>query len=248
MRNVVAIVDFHNVFNRNVMQITEEQYLSFFQSLVELIVGNTDDEHIIYIRLYGGWYKSHTMSNAASDVQIKISHLHVFDNRAFDNRKRLSGSIELALVQHGLDEIWYNTLQEKQGLPRLRVNEEMQGELCAANEDICPVHILKKFVNKKRSVCVTEGCQKVHQQVFYRREQKMVDTMMVCDTLTYANDSEIDSVYVVSDDIDLFPGIAISKVANPDKDIHMLVSCDNTKCKYSEILNHYNIDVNKYSL
>ena len=72
--------------------------------------------------------------------------------------------------------------------------------------------------------------------------------MMACDTLTFSNDSEVNSVYVVSDDIDLFPGIAISKVANPNKDIHMLVSCENTKFKYSEILNHYNIDVKTYSL
>ena len=55
MRNVVAIVDFHNVFNRNVMQLTEEQYLSFFTSLAEQIVGDVDDEHYVSIRLYGGW-------------------------------------------------------------------------------------------------------------------------------------------------------------------------------------------------
>lgn len=248
MRNVVAIVDFHNVFNRNVIGITEEQYMTFFKSLVEMIVCGTDDEHFIKIRLYGGWYTYDTMSNAASDVQTKISHLHVFENKPFENRKRLNGTIELAIVQNGLDTIWHNTLQEKQGLPRLRINEDMQGETCSANEARCPVHILKRFVNKKRTVCNTEGCQKVHQQVFYRREQKMVDTMMACDTLTFSNDSEVNSVYVVSDDIDLFPGIAISKVANPNKDIHMLVSCENTKCKYSEILNHYNIDVKTYSL
>ena len=52
MRNVVAIVDFHNVFNRNVIGITEEQYMTFFKSLVEMIVCGTDDEHFIKIRLF----------------------------------------------------------------------------------------------------------------------------------------------------------------------------------------------------
>ena len=105
MRNVVAIVDFHNVFNRNVIGITEEQYMTFFKSLVEMIVCGTDDEHFIKIRLYGGWYTYNTMSNAASDVQTKISHLHVFENKPFENRKRLNGTIELAIVQNGLDTI-----------------------------------------------------------------------------------------------------------------------------------------------
>ena len=45
MRNVVAIVDFHNVFNRNVMQLAEEQYRSFVTSLAGQIVGDVDDEH-----------------------------------------------------------------------------------------------------------------------------------------------------------------------------------------------------------
>lgn len=248
MRNVVAIVDFHNVFNRNVMQLTEEQYLSFFTSLAEQIVGDVDDEHYVSIRLYGGWYQQMTMSNAASDVQTKISHLRIFDSHPLDNRKRLRGKVELALVQNGLDLIWYNTLQEKQGLPRLRIDQEMQGESCTRNESRCPVHILKKFLNTKRTICQTEGCRTIHQQVFYRREQKMVDTMMTCDTLTYASDPEVNSVYVVSDDIDLFPGIAISKVMNAGKDIHLLVSSDQTRERYMATLNHFHIDVQKYLL
>ena len=58
----------------------------------------------------------------------------------------------------------------------------------------------------------------------------------------------MDSVYVVSDDIDLFPGIAISKVMNNNKDIHLLVSSTQIKEKYSNLLNHFNIDVQKYLL
>lgn len=248
MRNVVAIVDFHNVFNRNVMQLTEEQYLSFFTSLAEQIVGDADDDHFVSIRLYGGWYQKNSMSNAASDVQTKISHLRIFETPRLGNRKRLRGKVELALVQNGLDEIWYNTLQEKQGLPHLRIDEEMQGEICTRNENRCPVHILKKFVNTKRTICQTEGCRTIHQQVFYRREQKMVDTMMTCDTLTFAGDPDVNSVYVVSDDIDLFPGIAISKVMNKGKDIHLLVSCERTREKYLATLNHFDIDIQKYLL
>ena len=124
----------------------------------------------------------------------------------------------------------------------------MQGQSCTRNESSCPVHILKKFLNTKRTICQTEGCRTIHQQVFYRREQKMVDTMMTCDTLTYASDPEVNSVYVVSDDIDLFPGIAISKVMNAGKDIHLLVSSDQTRERYMATLNHFHIDVQKYLL
>ena len=248
MRNVIAIVDFHNVFNRPVVDITEEMYLSFFTSLVEQIVGGVDDEHNVIIRLYGGWYQKTTMSNAASDILQKVSHLRLFENIPSENRKRIHGKIELALTQNGLDEIWYNTLQEKQGLPHLRIHEEMQSESCTRNENHCPVHIMKKFLNKKRTVCQTVGCHTIHQEVFYRREQKMVDSMMTCDTITFACDQDVDSVYVVSDDIDLFPGIAISRVMNNNKDIHLLVSSTQIKEKYSNLLNHFNIDVQKYLL
>ena len=246
MRNVVVLVDFQNVFNRSVLEITEEMYLSFFTSLVEQVVRNVDDEHDVNIRLYGGWYRETTMSNAASLVQSKISHLRIFENYHLGNRKRVRGKVELALMQNGLDEVWYNTLQEKQGLPRLRIDEEMQSENCKSNESRCPVHILKKFVNNKRTICQTEGCHTIHQHVFYRFEQKMVDTMMTCDTFTFASDPDVHSVYVVSDDIDLFPGIAISKVMNAGKDVHLMVSCAQTMKRYACKLNHFNIDVQEY--
>ena len=182
----------------------------------------------------------------ASDVQTKVQQIDLFPIIRGD--KKYDGSIEVVSTQYGLSEVWYNTLQEKAGIPRLRIDEKHQDNACEQRKNICPVHILQKFLQKKTTICKNSGCNTEHSKVFYRREQKMVDTMMTCDIITYSAEEDVTSLYIVSDDIDLFPGIAISKVKNNSIDINLLVRTHKTKQAYQQILSTYNINIKSLEL
>ena len=53
-----------------------------------------------------------------------------------------------------------------------------KGDKCDSRKNICPVHILSKFTRNKDKICLNEGCMTKHSDIFFQREQKMVDTMI----------------------------------------------------------------------
>ncbi|MFK2205580.1 hypothetical protein ACIXJQ_02080 [Bacteroides fragilis] len=48
-----------------------------------------------------------------------------------------------------------------------------------------------------------------HSDIFFQREQKMVDTMIACDLLSYCEESSTNCLYLISDDMDHFPALAL---------------------------------------
>lgn len=247
MNKVIVIVDFNNVFRGSITSITKQQYETFFSDVIQRILSfSSEMPSEILIRLYGGWYESNNLTNNASDVLSKIELVDLFP--IILNKNKIDGSIEIANIQFGLNKIWYNTIQEKAGLPRLRIDENYQSDRCSLNKLLCPVHILRKFVQKKQTICQNEGCSTVHNKVFYRREQKMVDTMMTCDIISYSSERNVSSVYVITDDVDLFPGMAISKIKHADVDVCLFVRTENQKKSYQRILDDYNINVKSLDL
>lgn len=247
MSKAIVIIDFDNYFRGSFMTITQEQYINLFTNVIDDILQKHDNNiSEILVRLYGGWYQDHNLTNMASDVQTKVQQIDLFP--IIRGNKKYDGSIEVVSTQYGLSEVWYNTLQEKAGIPRLRIDEKHQDNACEQRKNICPVHILQKFLQKKTTICKNPGYNTEHRKVFYRREQKMVDTMMTCDIITYSAEEDVTSLYIVSDDIDLFPGIAISKVKNNSIDINLLVRTHKTKQAYQQILSTYNINIKSLEL
>ena len=247
MCKAIVIIDFNNCFRGSIMNITQEQYKNLFTNVIEEILqknGNNISE--ILVRLYGGWYQNHNLTNVASDVQTKVQQIDLFP--IIKDKKKYDGCIEVVSTQYGLSEVWYNTLQEKAGIPRLRIDEEHQDIGCEQRKEICPVHILQKFLQKKATICRNPGCKTEHSKVFYRREQKMIDTMMTCDIITYSAEEDVAALYIVSDDIDLFPGIAISKFKNNSIDMNLFVRTTQTKLTYQQILSTYNINIKSLEL
>ena len=107
----------------------------------------------------------------------------------------------------------------------------------------CPVRILQKFIKNKERLCNNNGCTTKHQEILYRKEQKMIDTMMTCDVITYSSEPTVKAIYIASDDVDLFPCIAISKVRNVDKEITLLMKNGLQEPLYSNILSNCNAKV-----
>ena len=73
MGKAIVIIDFNNVFRGSIMNITQKKKKNLFTNVIEEILQkNENDISEILVRLYGGWYQNHNLTNVASDVQTKV--------------------------------------------------------------------------------------------------------------------------------------------------------------------------------
>ena len=57
----------------------------------------------------------------------------------------------------------------------------------------------------QRRLCSIDGCTVVNADAFLVREQKMVDSLLVCDTISFSQTSS--TLVVLSNDLDVLPGL-----------------------------------------
>ncbi|MBO7496165.1 MAG: hypothetical protein J6T98_06395 [Salinivirgaceae bacterium] len=213
----VVIIDYNNIFKQD-----DSEDGSNVQSLLTEIINEIKSdynsvEHIV-MRAYGGWYDKNGLTNKGSRIQQKLSAVSVDLFPVPNGNKTISGTLEIADQMFGVDGVWDNTCREKEGLPQLVVNTSNISRIeCEKddNKDVCPVNILKKFTKKRSKICHISNCQNTN-AVFYRIEQKMVDSIMVCDILTYGEDEKTKVIYVLSNDVDLFPGIVLCSIKHSE--------------------------------
>mgnify|MGYP003037295264 FL=1 len=190
---------------------------------------------------YGGWYQGNVYTQKASLLATYLQQIDIFP--IITNTGKVDGSIAIAEQQYGLDFVWYNTFQKKAGLQKVLIDHTKESQICSSNSGQCPVRILQKFIKNKERLCNNNGCTTKHQEILYRKEQKMIDTMMTCDVITYSSEPTVKAIYIASDDVDLFPCIAISKVRNVDKEITLLMKNGLQEPLYSNILSNCNAKV-----
>lgn len=74
--------------------------------------------------------------------------------------------------------------------------------------------------------------------IFSQYGQKMVDTMMACDILTYGEEEDTEAIYVLTDDVDLFPSMALCSRRNPN--VKIFIGTKNNKhVQECDVLNNY---------
>lgn len=240
-KEVVVIVDFDNFFPKNMNDYSVEEINAFFNSIIETILRQFDDISFINIRLYGGWYKGVSFTQKASVLSSMLANVNIFP--VFIENKKVNGSLNMVQSQYGLDGyVWYDTYREKAGLQKFRIDSSKMGEHCTSNENVCAVKILDKFIRKQK-MCQNAGCTIVQQNVFIRREQKMIDTMMACDIIAYGGEENISSIVIVSDDIDIFPSIALCNKRNPQMELTLVIKNNQSQAQYSSVLSPFNTKV-----
>lgn len=237
----VIILDFDNYFPKQMSEYPAVRLESFFSSIISEILKTDMLVSEIIIRLYGGWYQGTGYSKKASELQIALQGISLFP--IFYKNKRINGLIEIAEQMYGINYTWLDTFQEKVGLQKVKIDWTRTGNSCTHSAPTCPVKILSNFIQNKNHHCSNLGCGVVQSDVFYRREQKLIDTMMTCDVISYTEEIDVASVYVVSDDIDLFPSIALSKAKSPSKRIVMVIKNQLMYSKYQNILSTFNAEV-----
>jgi len=201
------LIDFDNWIKKPLNQIPDKDLEFLFSTYLLNFIGNEVYDRI-YIRLYGGWYKKNILTSKASELQMKLSQISIFPYINQQKRIIIRGNIEIVNSSLNLPElIWTNTYHERNGIPRLRINVDKTTSVCTENSDKCPIKLLNNFTKHKNKRCSVLGCGNQHNEVFFTREQKMVDTLIACDLNYCSREKNIYNVQLVSDDIDHFPAL-----------------------------------------
>jgi uncharacterized LabA/DUF88 family protein len=155
------------------------------------------------VRIYGGWYEGPTMTKLAQDLSVEIQ-------REFPAIVRLHGvgsaiivftaTAELAVAMleepgHHL----FDTYRKKARPTNLRVQKP---ENVGCTDAFCPLPLAKKML--KTGMCPNETCAVTSDDLVYRHEQKIVDTMLTCDML-FAPTLAYQHLILVSGDDDFLP-------------------------------------------
>lgn len=251
IKNKVAILmDFDNWFPT----ILKEDDLSRLQQLLldvlNIAIANVNDVDYISIGLYGGWYSEKILTPKASRLLMMIPKLkNIFPYRAKDNTILIRGDINLATQLYDDETIWYNSYREHLGLPKLRIKEDKLSNTCDANEKGCPIHILKKFTKNKRTTCHIPSCETKHEEAFFTREQKYVDSMLVCDILSYGIDSNYKEICIMSEDCDIFPAFAalrrLNAIMQKSTRIEVFMRNEQLKHEYQSTLKQFGANMNQ---
>lgn len=239
--DIIIVIDFDNYFPKQMSEYPHTLIESFFMDVINTCISDQKNIENIIIRLYGGWYHGNVYSQKASELQVKLQPINLFP--ILKDGNRINGNVELAEQQFGIGRIWYNTYQEKRGIQKVKIDWTQISDGCTRSSAHCPVKILQSFTKHKSHCCPTSGCTTINEDVFVRKEQKMVDTMMTCDIITYSAEENVGAIYVISDDTDMFPAVAISKTKNPDKSINIIMKNAQLLCQYQTILSPFNINI-----
>ena len=232
----IIIVDYNNVFTSD--QCSESDIELTLSSVVEDILNKFTDVDTLLIRVYAGWYQEDEITARGSAIIAKIGQINPFPN-VFKNRA-IYGHIEFVDQINGVDFLWHNTYRQKEG-PRLIVNRNILRPHCSANKEHCPVEILSKFTKKSNRICNVPGCTIQNNHVFTQYGQKMVDTMMACDILTFGEEEDTKCIFVLTDDVDLFPSMALCKCKYPNVDVFVGTRNNRHVQESNNLRNHFNI-------
>ena len=241
MGKAIVILDYNNVFCIS-HNLTVERRQFIMSSVLRDIVQDHLTVDFIDVRLYGGWYHDNVLTRIGSQVMSDHLTMDLFpiitgDKRTIYGRQKIVESI------HGVEHIWYNTYREKPGIPRLIINRNSRKELCDNNKSHCPVHILEHFARKQTRLCTVDGCETNNGDAFIQMGQKMVDAMMVCDIITFSESEDVESIYILTDDVDLFPALAICRSNQPSLDVRLGIVNGRNVDIYREYLRSFNIKV-----
>ena len=160
-------------------------------------------DNSLRFRLYGGWFEASTLTKPAQDIQDEVDELSTFPILRQDGTRLGLARVQLALSMLIDPTVAITHTFRRKGPPTGLQCTTRPWLTCAA-EASCPLFAVVDFVAK--DICPSETCALGPSDVFYRQEQKMVDTMLVVDVMQGIRE-EANALAVVSSDDDVWPGI-----------------------------------------
>ena len=162
-------------------------------------------ERRVNCRLYGGWFDEDALSRSAERLipDLRRDFPRSVPVTSTEGAQAILVRVELARsLACDPAVVLTHTYRQRSLPPRLRC-EAAPFPGCAAPSR-CPVAALDPFI--RNDDCPVDGCTVEPKGVLARKEQKLVDSMLVVDLVHFAETTDQPLVVVSADD-DLWPGI-----------------------------------------
>ena len=199
---MLLLIDYDNVLDADRRQGVEHVVRKSFELCAPFSPAITR----IRCRLYGGWYEGSRLTRdgqSLSGIIRSISPVRL----AVDGRiTPLLMDIELAASALSDPRTLVGNTLRKKGYPRTLRCESLPWLACVDAES-CPILRIKEFVDD--NLCTQGSCAVQPQDLLYKQEQKVVDTMMVADMILSSMDG-VAHIAVVTRDDDIWPGLSIA--------------------------------------
>jgi hypothetical protein len=195
---MIVLVDYDNI-EKPMIRLGVSHVVNSIISKINPTDVGTGNRHVT-IRFYGGWYENNRFTNRAQALSLDIARDFPATSYLADKTTAVIVKCELAyslLADPGNH--LFHTFRSK-GVPD-GLKAEHPG-LCGCTQHLCPIIETYNFVSNGRcSKCGTVSPK----DIFYRGEQKLVDTMLTSDLIFSSKVSN--RLCVVSSDDDFWPGI-----------------------------------------
>lgn len=155
------------------------------------------------VRVYGGWYEASTMTQIAQDLSVSIQNDFPAIIRVptgLGLALTVSAELAMAMTEEPSHHI-FNTFRKKGKPNNVRVLTPNDVG-CASSQ--CALGLAKRLIRTGK--CPVAGCNIPNNDLVYRSEQKIVDTMLTCDLL-YFSMQNYDYIMLISGDDDFLPPI-----------------------------------------
>lgn len=203
-----VLVDFDNFFPDALG--SREEMQQAIGRMIDCVLERRPTITDIAVRFYGGWHEDGILTKRASELLSLVGARTSSTSHPIQTGV-LRASVELAThlaAVPGL--LWAHTVRSRRGLPRLRIAETPRPDGCVSG-DACPIDLVQRMSRRSGRQCHVDGCEVDNHTAFLIREQKLVDTLLSCDCMTYAEYASL--VLVLSDDLDVLPGVVLAASA-----------------------------------
>jgi uncharacterized LabA/DUF88 family protein len=175
------------------------------QLVPETIVAKYD---AVTVRLYGGWRENGSLTRLAQTIvpEIRRQSPTVIPTNSKHGASSLRLIVQLADSPIGSNIPFDQTLARERSLRRFRAAPSKLADC----RDIANCGMRGFYRLDHLSPCANEACGSVLGDLLVRDEQKMVDTLLVCDIAHQAYSVRASDIVVVSSDTDIWPGIHLA--------------------------------------
>lgn len=197
---MLVLIDYHNL----PAELTRRGVAELWNRLRASIgVEVGDSENDTTLRLYGGWYDEMGLSRDGDRVARDMDCSFPILIKHPSGLQRVH--CELASSLHVMRDCFFPaTVRNRRGLKRAVKTE---GTLDCAYPDRCSIPSVMHWVNGR---CPELKCNVDSGMAFRRKEQKLVDTLMCCDLISFALESPTSPIFVVSEDDDFVPAMLLA--------------------------------------
>jgi len=161
----------------------------------------------VRVRLYGGWYERNRPTRLAQELageaERHFPRLMAVSDGSRKASMNVSAELAYSLEADPSKHLWHT--YRRRGEPGgLKCHDPSRN---GCQEPDCPLAGIQRFIDRGR--CPKPGCSMTTEQLLHRGEQKLVDSMLIADTIYLALSCQ-DNLCVVTSDDDMWPGIRVA--------------------------------------